>query len=226
MAQKISVDPGVDIANRYIWRGLNLGGSSPAIQPSIKLNAGKLTIGTWGSFAMDNEIKLQETDLFATCNFTEELSVTVTDYFFPLEQSGNNNYFETNQDSTAHILEASISFSGKDKFPFSFIAAMNFWGADAKTASNKNQYSTYFEAGYNFTVKETTLKLFIGGSPNSPDSNAGETGFYGKKAGITNFGITAAKKIEMTEKFSLPVTTSFIINPQTENVFLIVGITL
>lgn len=225
-AQTVSVDPGVDFMSRYVWRGLNPGGSSPSIQPSLKLNAGKFTLGTWGAFAVDNSFTVQETDLFVTYNFSNAFSLTVTDYFLPDEALPNNHYFEIREDSTGHVLEGAFAFNGTDKIPFTFMAAINFWGADARRTDNSKQFSTYFELGYSFTVKETNLKAFIGGTSTSPDTDAGESGYYADKAGITNIGVTAVKKIPITDKFSLPVSTTFIINPQAENVFLVLGITL
>lgn len=225
-AQKISVDPGVDFMSRYVWRGLNPGGSSPSIQPSLKFSAGKFTLGTWGAFAVDNSFTVQETDLFATYNFCDAFSLTVTDYFLPDESLANNHYFEMKEDSTGHVLEAAATFNGTEKIPFTFMAAVNLWGADARKTDNKKQYSTYFELGYNFTVKETNIKAFIGGTATSPDTDAGESGFYADEAGITNIGVTAVKKIVLNDKFSLPLSTSFIINPKAENVFLVLGISL
>lgn len=225
-AQSISVDPSVDLMSRYVWRGLNPGGSSPSIQPSLKFNAGKFTLGTWGAFSVDNSFTVQETDLYATYNFCDAFSLTVTDYFLPDESLANNHYFEMKEDSTGHVLEAAASFNGTEKIPITFLAAVNFWGADARTATNKKQYSTYFELGYKRTVNETSIKIFIGGTATNPDTEAGETGFYSDGAGITNIGITAVKKITLTDKFSLPLSTSFIINPKSENVFLVLGISL
>ncbi|MDD4603914.1 MAG: hypothetical protein PHF97_08925, partial [Bacteroidales bacterium] len=45
---------GADLMSRYIWRGLNLGGAGPSIQPSLKLNVGNsnhlFSIGGWGAY--------------------------------------------------------------------------------------------------------------------------------------------------------------------------------
>jgi hypothetical protein len=43
---------------------------------------------------------------------------------------------------------------------------------------------------------------------------------------VVNLGITVSKEIKISDSFSLPLTTSFIINPQAENVFLVLGISL
>lgn len=225
-AQKASVNAGADLMSRYVWRGLQPGGSSPSIQPSLEFTVGNFTAGTWGAFSMSNNITVQETDLYLSYAIKEMFSVTLTDYFLPDESLVRNNYFEFNEDNTGHLLEASASFLGTDSIPFTFMAAVNFWGADARHINNKKQYSTYFELGYHGTCRDIEYNIFIGGTPTNPDSEAGETGYYGTEAGITNIGITAIKNIAITDKFTLPVSTSFIINPQSENVYLVFGITL
>lgn len=221
-----SLNTGVDLMSRYIWRGMNLGGSSPSIQPSLEFSAGNFTIGTWGAFNMSDAFSLQETDLYLSYTIREMFSLTLTDYFFPDEMLDKNNYFEFNKDSTGHLLEGTLAFNGTEKIPFTLIAAVNFWGADAKKADGKNQFSTYIELGYNGKCKDVNYNLFLGLTPTSPDKDAGETGFYGSEAGIINLGIKAEKEIPITDKFSLPLSTSFIVNPQTQNVFLVVGISL
>ncbi len=52
-AQELSL--GADVLNRYVWRGLDLGGKSPSIQPWMKINAGNdnhvFSFGAWGAFS-------------------------------------------------------------------------------------------------------------------------------------------------------------------------------
>lgn len=225
-AQERSLNSGADFMSRYVWRGLQLGGSSPSIQPSLEFTAGSFTAGTWGAFSVSNNLTVQETDLYLSYSIKEMFSVTLTDYFLPDESLARNNYFEWKEDNTGHLLEASASFLGTDSIPFTFMAAVNVWGADARHVNNKKQYSTYFELGYYGNFKDVDYNIFIGGTPTNPNSEVGETGFYGNEAGITNIGITAIKNIAITDKFTLPVSTSFIINPQSENVYLVFGFTL
>lgn len=221
-----SFNTGVDLMSRYVWRGLNLGGSSPSIQPTLEYGAGNFTIGSWGAFSMSDGLTVQETDLYLSYNIKDMFTLMVTDYFLPDETLDNNNYFEFEEDSTGHVFEGSVSFDGTEKIPFTLFAAVNFWGADARKDNGKKQYSTYIELGYNGSCKELEYNLFMGFTPTSPDKELGESGYYGPHSGIINLGITVAKEIQLTEKFSLPVTTSFIVNPQAENVFLVFGISL
>ncbi len=221
-----SFNAGVDLMSRYVWRGLNLGGSSPSIQPTLEYSVGNFTLGTWGAFSMSDGLTIQETDLYLSYNIKDMFSLTITDYFLPDESLSNNNYFEFNEEETGHLLEATASFDGTEKIPFTFMAAVNFWGADALKADGKKQYSTYLELGFNGQCKEFEYNIFMGMTPTSPDEEKGETGYYGPYAGVINLGITASKEIQITDKFSLPISTSFIVNPQAENVFLVVGISL
>lgn len=221
-----SLNPGVDFMSRYIWRGLNLGGSSPSIQPSLEFTAGNFTLGSWGAFSTGNGMTLQETDLYLSYTFKEVVSLTITDYFFQNDSVANNHYFEFDENKTGHLLEASASFNGTEKIPFTLLAALNFWGADALKADGKKQYSTYFELGYNGKCKDVDYNVFMGFTPNNPDEEKGETGFYGPDAGIINLGIKASKSLKITDTFSLPVSASFMVNPLAENVFLVVGISL
>ena len=221
-----SLNPGVDVMSRYIWRGINLGGSSPSIQPSLEFTAGNFTLGSWGAFSTSNGLGLQETDLYLSYTFRDVVSLTVTDFFFPNDTVGNNHYFEFDANNTGHLMEASAMFNGTDKIPFTFMAALNFWGADALKADGKKQYSTYFELGYNGTCKEVDYNVFLGFTPNNPDEEKGETGYYGPDAGIINLGIKASKSLKINDNFSLPISTSLIVNPVVENVFLVVGISL
>lgn len=221
---KVAFNSGVDLMSRYIWRGLNPGGSSPSIQPTLEMTAGSFTLGSWGAFSMSDGLTVQETDLYLSYAFREMLTFTITDYFLPDEAISNNNYFEYNKDKTGHVLEASLSFNGTEKIPFSLLAAINLWGADARKANGDLRHSTYFELGYNGKCQETDYSVFIGFTPDNPDSDKGETGYYGPYAGVINMGITVNREITVTDKFCLPVSTSFIINPQAENIFLVFGI--
>ncbi|MBN2175715.1 MAG: hypothetical protein JW731_16415 [Bacteroidales bacterium] len=221
---KLTLDPGVDLVSRYIWRGTDFG-NSPAIQPALELGFGGFAIGAWGSYAT-NDANFQEADLYVSYTFNDILTLMVTDYFLPDGNISNNKYFEYDSDNTGHVFEGALSFNGTEKIPLSLMVGVNFYGADARTYDNELQYSTYIELGYSATVKETSLDVFIGGTPNNPDSDKGETGYYGPSAGIINIGVTAGNEIQITEKFALPVNVSVITNPQQQNIFFVFGISL
>jgi len=211
----------LDIMSRYVWRGTDYGGS-PSIQPGISYSLAGFTIGTWGAYTTNNP-GIQEVDLYLSYSLKDVISLTVTDYFFPDENS-NYNYFDYGDIRTGHVLEGSVSFNGTDKLPLTALIATNFYGNDARRINNNDslggiQYSTYAEISYSFKY----FNIFMGANLTNPDTDKGETGYYGNSIGIVNLGISTSKKIKITDKFSLPVTASLITNPQAEKIYLVAG---
>ncbi|MBN2664013.1 MAG: hypothetical protein JXR68_10220 [Bacteroidales bacterium] len=236
----VEFDLGTDLYSRYVWRGAQFGGNAPSIQPYASITVGNLEFGFWGAYSLSSLNTGQEMDLYLSYSFLDEMfSLTFTDYFFP-DAFTNYNYFDYAAPTTGHLFEGTFSFNGTEKIPLIFLAAVNFFGADAAkiesdpTSANFNtstglQYSNYFEFGYSKTIKSVDFNPFFGftlSSPLAADPNTGyigETGFYGSKAGIINTGIAFSKEIEITDKFSLPVSASVIANPDTKKVFFTFG---
>ncbi|PLW91873.1 MAG: hypothetical protein C0592_13585 [Marinilabiliales bacterium] len=233
-----------DMVSRYVWRGTAFS-TAPALQPTFEFSKGGFAIGAWGSYSFLG-FDGAEADIYLSYTTLEDkLTLTFTDYFFPDEVNGTfNNYFEYDGDITGHVFEGAISWNGTESLPLTFLAAVNFFGADAKlieddTASADfntvvgNQMSMYFELGYGVTCKdETELEFFLGFTPNEPrkaDATTGyigEAGFYGYTMGVVNLGVTASKEIKITENFSIPVFSQLVFNPMAEDVFLVFGLSL
>lgn len=221
---KSSLSVSTDIVSRYVWRGLEFG-NSPAIQPTIEYTKGKFTAGFWGSYAT-NGANVQEADLYLSYSPVEAFTVTLTDYFFPDHSIASNNYFEYDADSSAHIFEGALTFNRTEKIPLSLMVAVNFYGADARNADGDIFYSTYVELGYSTELNGTPVDFFLGFTPNDADEDKGEVGFYGNGPGVVNLGMTASKDIKISDSFTLPLYTSLIFNPQAENVFMVLGLSL
>lgn len=226
-SQELSL--GVDLFNRYIWRGIDLGGKSPSIQPYASVRFGNethaLTLGTWGAFSTAGTSN-EEVDLYLTYSYKDMVNVMVTDYFFPgLNQGAKDKYFEWNSDSTGHVLEASASFAGTEDFPFTALFAMNMYGNDACKVNGDLFMSKYFEIGYKRKIRDIDLNVFAGAAIDNPDTDAGETGYYlNEKAGIINLGVKIAKTVAITEKFSVPMQCSLSTNPDLGKIYIALGV--
>ena len=80
---------GADVVSRYVWRGTDFGNAA-AVQPSIEtviLNStygpfGPITIGAWGSWALNGATNGNECDLYASTT-VGPVGIIITDYFFP-----------------------------------------------------------------------------------------------------------------------------------------------
>lgn len=221
---KDSLSIGADLMSRYIFRGMDIG-ASPSIQPNLTYTTGKFNIGLWGAYTL-NKFTTQEADIFITYNVNEQFSLTLTDYFFPSE-TGSYNYFDYKKDTTGHLLEGNLTYTGQDKFPIQCLIAVNFYGSDAIRLNHAGlkkgiQYSTYAEISYPFKY----FDAFIGANLTKPHTDLGETGFYGNDIGIINLGLTTHKEVKLSSTYSLPMSLSFITNPQSGKVFLVFGLSL
>ncbi len=222
---------GGDILNRYVWRGLDLGGKSPSIQPWMKLNMGgtdhSFTVGAWGAFSLAGTAN-EETDLYLSYTYKGTFTIAVTDYFFPgLNTGTKDNYFEWGDTKTGHILEGSLTFHGTERIPFTLLIAMNFYGNDARRNNGKIFKSKYIEIGYNARIKDIDLNVFLGVTPDKANINEGETPFYlNEKPGVINLGLKVSKSIQITENFSVPVQCSLISNPVNNKIFMVFGFSL
>lgn len=197
---------GADFFNRYNWRGSDYG-NSPVVQPTVKYACGGFSVGAWGSYSLSAITVLSdsvhsnstEADLFIGYTFKNGFSLLMTDYYFPAEPGSNGNYFDYNN---SHVFEISAAQSiGK------FSLSGNYYFANAND-------DIYFEAGYAFNP----VNVFLGAGNKSYSSNG--------EFNVVNLGISSTKTIGITDKFSLPLTGKVIINPDKEQIFLVIGFTL
>ena len=205
-----------------MWRGSQLS-DSPNIQPGLEYSKNGFAVGAWGSYAM-SLTGAQEADFYIGYTYNDKLSITLTDYYFP-DATSDAKYFEYDKDKTGHILEATVAFNGTEKLPLQLLLASNFYGADARKIKDDGStgdimFSTYLEATYSFKH----FDAFMGANLTDIDTDRGESGFYGDGIGIVNLGISTSKSIEITDKFSLPLSISLITNPQAEKIFFVVGL--
>lgn len=167
-----------------------------SIQPTVKYVNGGFTIGAWGSGDLTTGAP-EEADLFTSYAFKFGLSLGVTDYHY-----NTSKLFE----SSNHAIEANVGYAiGK----FSLSGNYIFNSASGSIGDDK-----YFEAAYQFP----TVKLFVGGGD----------GWYTNDASfqVCNIGITATKTLKISDSFSIPLFGSVIVNPNKEQIFCVIGISL
>ncbi len=217
-----SLKVSTDIVSSYVWRG-GLVDLNPNIQPTLSFIKGGFEIGAWGSTNLMGTYK--EIDLYAQYS-VKSFTIGVYDYYWAGDWA-ENNYFNYKSENTRHIYEGFLKYTAPNAFPISVLASTWVYGDDKYSAieyptdSSKwgdQRYSTYFELLYPFTVADNNLDLFVGGTPME---NA-----YGTGPGIINIGVTGYRSIKITDKFELPIKAQFIVNPQSEKVYMLVGITL
>lgn len=212
-AQHFSI--GADFVSRYVWRGTDYG-EAASIQPVLSFSGGGFEVGTWASYAIDPEAAgVNEHDLWM--GYTVEtggagsVSFGVTDYYFPSPDGAGFFDFDGDGDG-AHWVEPFASYTAPGSVPVTLYGAV--------FAHNDPDNSVYLEAAAPIRVDGVVLGLTAG-------VVAGKSELYGTDgAAIVNLGISASKEIPLTEQFSLPISVTYILNPDAERSFLVFGITL
>lgn len=171
-------------------------GSGPAFQPSVEFSAGGFAIGAWGSFNASTD-EAAEADLYAS-------------YGFDLGESGSLSFTLTDYyfpgspwlDGTSHYIEPMVSL-GVGSFSLTGAYMMNGGAGDV-----------YLEAG----LAAGPVNLTLGGGDGAYTVDG--------KFNICNIGVGTSKEVKITDSFSLPVSGSIILNPSSEQFFVVVGISL
>ena len=192
---KAQFTAGVDLYSSYVWRGSKFAG--PSVQPSVKFTTGGLTAGAWGSYDFSG---YKETDPYISYSLPIGLSIGVTDYYY----EGDITDFS---DSTgSHALEVNLGYTIKG-----LSLAGNYIVNEAGGAASMGG-DMYFQATYAFS----SFSAFIGAGNGWHTSDS--------KFNVCNIGIQASKSIDLTEKFSIPVTGQVIVNPDKKQLFMVVGL--
>ncbi len=195
----VSFDAGADLVSNYIFRGVKFG-TGPAVQPYVEFSAGNFSIGSWGSFGVtDNEAA--EADFYLSYGFDFGLSLGLTDYYYPGTPFSD---FSTASGSHGFEINAGYEISG-------FSIGANYMLNEAPGAGTAGG-DMYFELGYGFE----SVSLFVGGGDGWHTSDG--------EFALCNIGLTVSKEIEITEKFSLPLSGSMIFNPDSDQYYVVVGV--
>jgi hypothetical protein len=199
---------GADIVSSYIWRGSELG-NSPAIQPNLSYTLKNgISVGAWGSYAIQKDKNLNATASPATDYRYQEVDLSVTvpagpfslaviDYYVPNLSASNVKTFDFSK-TGPNVVEADVTYTAGD---LNLLVAYNFAGADAL-----DSHAWYGEAGYkiyNNTKSGYSAKAVCG---------AGSKYFYGgvggseKKLAIVNTGISVSKDRYTASYFYNPIS--------------------
>lgn len=222
-AEKVAVNTGVDLYNRYVWRGLDIA-NTPSVQPSLSAGISGFECGVWGAYTLSNQTsESDEIDFWLgyTREFNQGASVSLlaTDYYFPnagIDFFNFNDYDavddDDNPDPGAHTLEVGLSVTGPESFPVTVSGYVN--------VHNDAGNNTYFQVDYPVTAGDTELGFFCGFTAGSEDN----PGYYGTdEFSVINVGVSAVRDIKVSESFSVPLTVALVVNPEAEISHLLVG---
>ncbi len=218
---------GAEFVSRYIWRGINLGGSNSHIQPYMEYapkNTG-IVLGVWGSHGIASSTGA-ELDLYLNYSPIDLFTIGVTDYYaIPSETDRNRYFYWGDGDDNSHSIEATASFNGTEKIPLTILFGMIVYGVDGIKPSGEAMYAKYTEIGYTFNCHGAKWSPFVGIALDDPKiANGGEAYYDNNSWGVINSGITMEREMKISNDYSLPIKGQLICNPEAENVFFVFGI--
>ncbi|MCW3804429.1 hypothetical protein OM074_02265 [Marinilabiliaceae bacterium D04] len=201
-AAKAQFSVGADLVSRYVFRGLDYGNGA-ALQPTIEYSTGGFAIGAWGSYGLTAG-SFTEADLYLSYGFDFGLSLGLTDYYYP-----GTDWTNFEDKNSAHAIEFNLGYETGG-----LSLAGNYMLNNSEDNAGAENGTKYFEAGYSFD----NLDIFIG---------AGD-GWHSMSGDfeVVNIGIGTSKEIKFSESFSLPVFGQAIVNPNTEQFHIVVGLSL
>lgn len=215
-----------DLVSSYVWRGFYQTGAS--FQPTLGFGAGNFSLTAWGSTDFDGASSgegaaAKEIDLTAAYAFGESgLSLSVASLWWAGQ--GGQQYFNFKSHETAHHFEAGLAYTlPMEKFPLSIAWYTMFAGADKNEEGSQN-YSSYVELNYPFSVKAVDLNVTCGFLPY--EAGVGVYGIPNSGFAVTNVALKGTTDIRVTDSFSVPIFAQAIWNPRMEDAHLVFGITL
>ncbi len=187
---------GADLVSSYIWRGTRQG-SRPHIQPAIEFSKGSFTAGAWGTFDLHG---YEEVDIWFAFDLPGGFTIGMQDYYLP-----ELPYFDYTATDGAHAFEVNLNWESDNVW----LSANYIINEAGGVGSYGNDL--YFEAGFSFEY----LSVFMGAG----------SGWHTESGGFTvcNLGLEVGRELEITDKFSVPVTGQLIFNPDREQLLIAVG---
>jgi hypothetical protein len=246
----------LDIVSRYLWRGQCWGGNYIAVQPTIEYAVTpKLSIGLWATTNFKSDYfypdgvtaskGYQEIDIYAMYQINDFLQFQIWDYYWPSVSKAegvDNGYFNYGEDGVKTV-DAMLYFDFSEgyKYPFnatiSTLVAGNDFRYDSNDENPKQNFTTYLELGYTFTLFEKSAVKAIQGMTLDPVVGAvlnNKAAYYSyadyDKVSFCNLGIKATKEFDLGKGIAMPLSINYVHNAATRNTedfgknFVIAGI--
>lgn len=208
-AQEVEINTGVDLYSTYVFRGVAFAG--PSVQPYVEVGSGGFAIGAWGSQGIDGDaatgsLGFQEMDLYAGYSFDFGLYLGLTDYYYPGSPFFSFSEDPDNGDLSSHAFEINAGYGIED-----LSLSANYILNEASGAGSAGG-DMYFEAGYSLGAAD----LFLGAGDGWHSSDGDFK--------LVNVGVGTSKDIVVTENFTIPLSGSVVLNPDTEQFYIFVGL--
>jgi hypothetical protein len=214
-ASPVSIDFGADAVSRFVWRGIGFV-TSPSIQPSISVQAYGVQVGTWGNYSLtpdgDNAAEHDFWLSYSVGLGASTLTLRAHDYYAPSTSSPFFDWRGAGEGS--HRIELSARYVVSPRWPIHVFVARN--------VHNDPDGAWYVEAGYTTQLSDVTVRWAGGLTPKAST-------WYGVSHDaitLLNAHLRLEKTVALTDRYSVPLHAAVIVNPYTEQTYLVFGLSL
>jgi len=215
-AQELNVATGADLVSRYNWRGLDFGDAA-SLQPYLRFEYGGLKAGFWGSYSTEYE----EIDTWASYTLSSQkagsVTAIVTDLYYPYAgiRFFNFNNYDDPKGPGAHTVEIGLSYAAPEQFPITVSGYIDVYNDAGNNA--------YFQLDYPFSIKDTDLGIFLGATSGSIKN---PSVYLSDDVEVINIGLKATRKLQINSNLEIPVSATYVLNPQQEISYFIFGLSI
>lgn len=200
-----------DFVSKYMWRGLKCGNA--AVQPTIGMEWGGLTLSAWGS----TQFKDKNNEVNFTLTYEYEHLMLFFNNMYAQNDDEESKFFNYSPRTTGHTFDLGLIYTVSEIMPLSLAWYTIVAGNDYKE-NDKRAWSTYIEFNYPFRAAGVDFELETGITP--------WKGVYGDKFDVTNIALKGTKEIPLTKKIAPSVFAQMGANPNDKDVYFVVGVTL
>ena len=229
-ANGFKFDAQVEIVSLYNFRAIDYG-NSPAIQPKMQVFYNNLEFFAWGSQALiaremfeGEKVPFNEVDWGFKYHIETAIGKfipVITAYYCPFEKKkffdlrGLDNW----QKRGSQTVNVAFDYIVSPTMPIKLTVDYCF--------HNDPQKPIYAELGYTFTHDNYIIEPYLGVAKGlGPGGETRQYGINNNEIGFCNLGLNITKNIPVTDKFTLPVTSTLSIQPYTEEVWVVFKVKL
>ena len=205
-----------DLTNIYIWRGQRLAGVS--IQPVAGFKWRGFNLFAWGNAQLtppaNEPTEKYEIDIFLKYQLTKRFSIGLKDVYTNTRGEGFFAYGPIGHAS--HGVEAVLFYDWKY---FTTEWTTTILGHDGVNKKGERSYSSYFLASVPFRISHVDFSAIVGVVPYYTSRyDDDSSGFH-----FNMLSLKASYDIPLSERYTLPVYTQFMVNPSSEQAYFQVG---
>jgi len=200
---------GADFAKGYFWRGSDMGHKG-SIQPYVSATWHNFTLGAWSAFRITGDSSEESEDEidFYISKEIGPLTIALFDYW-SYRKDNRPVFFDLANQTTSHLLECQIIFTGDEWVPLNFLAGWFFHGTDPSK-------SLYLELQYVQPVFKGEAIIYAGYQARGD--------YYAGKPAFVNTGISVTYPLTIFKHDNFGVFADLMGNPYTKKLFFNFGL--